>query len=294
MECVLNSPEGRARPAEGVSVHAAILNQGKGAWAFSELAEQLSAALWLPVVEEPAEINYVLFWEGQETPPESFIPGEAVDIAGDKRSQAQLFEEAGVPAPLTVEFASFDEATAHVVDHADEQWVLKYPIGCGAAGHRILDAGMTPPDNWPTPYILQEFIEMEEPEVYRLYCAGGSVFGWNVRRFPPDATKRSPWVAHATGARYSLLGTAPAEAVEVATAALRATKLFAAFGCVDLLPSPRGWLALEVGTDGLNNYVDRDVPEPLRTELDRHIADAFWARIGEPPWPPGAWVPRAM
>lgn len=273
-------------------MRAAILNQGKGAWAFSELAEQLSAALWLPVIEEPAEINYVLFWEGPERPPGSFIPGEAVDIAGDKRTQAQLFESAGVPTPLTVEFASFDEMTAHVADHADQRWVLKYPIGCGAAGHRILDAGATPPDNWPTPFILQEFIEMEEPEVYRTYCAGGSVFGWNVRRFPPDAAKPSPWVAHATGARYTVLDAPPAEAVDVATSALRAAKLLDAFGCVDLLPSPRGWLALEVGTDGFNNYVDRDVPEPLRTELDRRVAHAFWERLGAPPWPPGAWTTK--
>lgn len=174
-------------------MQAAILNQGRGAWAFSELAEQLSAALWLPIVEEPAEINYVLFWEGPEPPPGSFIPREAVDIAGDKRVQAQLFEAAGVPTPLTVEFASFDEVPAHIAEHTDHRWVLKYPIGCGAAAHRILDAKATVPDNWPTPFIVQEFIEMAEPEVYRTYCAGGSVFGWNVRRFPPNAAKPSPW-----------------------------------------------------------------------------------------------------
>lgn len=262
-------------------MRAGILNQGRGAWAFSELADQLSSALRVPVVEKPAELNYVLFWDRDDVAqPDSFVPWRSIEIAGDKRTQARLFAAADVPSPETLEFHEPGEVVAFVRDRTDRQWVLKYPIGCGAAGHRILELGEAPPTNWPAPLLLQEFVAMREPEVYRLYAAGGTIFGWNARRFPADARKRSPWVAHATGARYTLAGPAPAAAAEVARRALLATNLLGSFGCVDLLHSARGWLALEVGTDGLNNYVDRDVPEPLRTEIDRHIAEAFHRYLG--------------
>jgi hypothetical protein len=161
-----------------------------------------------------------------------------------------------------------------------------------AAGHRILDEISTIPDGWPTPFVVQEFIELARPAVYRLYAAGDLVFGWNVRQFA-DANRRSPWVAHATGAEYSVLGAAPAEAIDVARPALQASGLWGSFGCVDLLDSPRGWLALEVGTDGMNNYVDRDVPEPLRAEIDQRIAEAFYTRTGMPvPWGDSSWSPH--
>ncbi|WP_157447655.1 hypothetical protein [Chthoniobacter flavus] len=55
-------------------------------------------------------------------------------------------------------------------------------------------------------------------------------------------------------------------------------------GCVDLLKRSSGeWVALEVGTDGIYNHVDRDlnIPSLERDLLDR-IADAFrrWVREG--------------
>lgn len=156
--------------------------------------------------------------------------------------------------------------------------MLKWPTGCGAGGHRRIGPGDRLPHDWPRPYVLQEFVRLERPEVYRLYGAAGELFGWNARRFPPEIAP-SPWVAHARGARYEVLGAAPAEAERIAHRALNAVGLLGSFGCVDLLPAPDGgWLALEVGTDGVFNHVDRDVGDPvLAAELDRRVAEAFWA-----------------
>ena len=90
-----------------------------------------------------------------------------------------------------------------------------------------------------------------------------------------------------------MLDEAPHDAATTAQRALDVAGLSESFGCVDLLPSPRGWLVIEVGTDGYYNHVDRNVPEPLATEIDRRIATAFWNWIGgEPPWGTH-WRPRA-
>jgi len=271
---------------------AAILNQRPGAWAFSELAAQLERALWVDVVDQPAAFNYVLFWDGVGDAPPSFVPLASIDIAGDKRAQTELFREAAVPTPFTVLLDTPDEVRDFVRDHDDRRWVLKYPIGCGAAGHHILTTEPRFRDDWPRPFVVQQFIEMTDPTVYRLYGAGGHLFGWNERRFGDSTERRSPFVAHATGASYHLLPAVPDEAAIAAHAALTASGLDHAFGCVDLLQSADGWVVLEVGTDGLHNYVDRAVPEPLATELDRRIAEAFWATLDRsPPW--GAtWHPR--
>jgi glutathione synthase/RimK-type ligase-like ATP-grasp enzyme len=267
-------------------MRAGILNAGKGSWAFSELAEQLAAALWVDVVTSPADFNYVLFEEpGAETAHASFIPRHGVDVAADKRTQTQMFAAALVPMPETVLLESPEDVARFVARRRDRRWVLKYPIGCGAAGHRIVTADMVMRDDWPRPFIVQAFIEMDDPAVYRIYGAGGELFGWNVRRFGSSSSRRSPFVAHATGASYELKGQPPARAADVARQALTAAGLSESFGCVDLLRSGPDWLVIEVGTDGFYNYVDREVPEPLATELDRQIAIAVWAWIGEPhPW----------
>lgn len=267
-------------------VRAAILNSGQGSWAFAALADQLSVALWIDVVAEPAEMNYVLYDDASAAvEPTSFIPRPAVEVAADKRTQTVLFADAGVPRPETVLLDSADAVRQHLRHRTDRRWVLKYPIGAGAAGHRLLDADAPLPDDWPQPFIVQEFIEMTDPVVFRTYGAGGDLFGWNVRRFPSGSARRSPFVAHATGARYDLVDDPPREAVTAAERALDAAGLAGSFGCVDLLPSPQGWLVIEVGTDGYYNHVDREVPEPLATDLDRCIAVAFWEWIGdEPPW----------
>ena len=140
--------------------------------------------------------------------------------------------------------------------------------------------------------MVQEFVRLEQPEVYRLYCVGGELFGWNARRYPPGV-KASPWVAHAQGARYVHLGTPTDAAAAGATAALKAAGLFGSFGIVDLLPHQNRWLVLEVGTDGLFNHVDRDFDNPsLAQELDRRLAEAFWKPIGYQPWGAGPWHPQ--
>jgi len=274
-----------------MSPDVAILNAGPGAWAFEEHANRLARVLGVEVRDTPARFNYLLAWD-EDAPPagaELFVPFEAILVASDKRLQAEVFAAQGVPVPETHLLSEPDEVAALLSRWPEREWVLKYPIGCGASGHRMVRAGTAPPEDWPLPYVVQEFIRMPNPEVYRLYGVGGETFGWNVRRFPLG-TRSSPWVAHALGARYADAGDPPREAKIAARAALLAAGLHASFGCVDLLHAEDGrWLVLEVGTDGLFNHVDRDLGLPaIEAELDDRLAKVFrtWAearggRIGE-------------
>ena len=88
----------------------------------------------------------------------SFIPLASIEIAADKRTQTELFADASVAMPTTVLFDTEDEVSDFAADHLDRRWVLKYPIGCGAAGHRIVTPTMAFRDDWPTPFIVQQFI----------------------------------------------------------------------------------------------------------------------------------------
>jgi hypothetical protein len=273
-----------------------ILNGGGGAWAFAELADGLSRALWLDVSSAPREFNYLL--QPGETDPaecgESFIPCRAMQLAADKRSQAAVFAAGGVPTPETCSVGSLAEAERLLSEEPGREWCLKFPTGCGASGHRPLLAGMSLPASWPHPLIVQEFIRLDAPEVYRTYAVGVQSFGWVVRRFP-HGIEPSPWVAHARGALYAVAGDAPGAATAAARAALEAIGLLDSFGCVDLIRRPTGeWLVLEVGTDGLYNYVDRDLGLPdVERELHARVADAFWSRFGRwRPWGAGDWHPR--
>jgi hypothetical protein len=280
------------RNAEGSA--ACILNAGAGAWAFDEHAERLSQALWLDVSDQPADHAYLLGWDEPGAPPSRlFIPFEAIGIAADKRLQARAFQRAGVRTPETVLLEGSTEVREHVLRHPEREWVVKWPIGCGGAGHRILNPGEPPPEDWPRPYVLQEFVRMDRPEVYRVYCVGGELFGWNVRRYA-DGAPASPWVAHARGAGYAEAGPLPPDAECQAMTALAAVDLLASFGCVDLLRAPNeGWLVLEVGTDGVYNHVDRMLELPhLEREIDRRIAEAFWAASAGKPWGEGGWRPH--
>jgi len=258
-------------------IPAGILNAGDGGWAFASLARELSAALGIPTVTEPAMFNYVLMWEGDMATirERSFIPPQAIETASDKRLVAKAFKHAGVPSPQThlIDFGDIDS----FLSLNTGRWVLKYPIGCGGAGHRFIASIADIPKNWPMPCVVQEFISMDEPKVYRIYCVNGHLFGFNLRLFPMG-TKCSPWVAHARGARYVHGAIAPAEAMRVAARALQATGLFSSFGCVDLLQQrDGGWLALEVGTDGIYNFVDRNFDSPsLRSEMLQRLKIAFW------------------
>jgi glutathione synthase/RimK-type ligase-like ATP-grasp enzyme len=261
-----------------------ILNAGGGAWAFDALARQLAAALALDIAEVPRKFNYVLFTDDvAQITAEWFIPRAAMVLASDKRLLAEAFAQHKVPTPRTWLVEDSAAITRILQAHADKRWCLKYPLACGAFGHTLLASDTPIPADWPRPFIVQEFIPLERPEVYRTYGAGGEIFGWIARRFPTGA-KPSPWVAHARGARYERCGPLPAAAAKTARQALQATGLLASFGCVDLLPTPGGaWLVLEVGTDGLFNHVDRELHDPeLEQEIQRRIAEAFWAqaRIG--------------
>lgn len=256
-----------------------ILNAGAGSWAFEPLANQLSAGIGVDVSDQPRQFNYLLHVEDQTVARacKSFIPLEAIQFASDKRLLAATFNEHGIRTPTTLLLGEFEEAKQFVRSNGNKRWCLKYPTSCGASGHRMLRESDSEPPNWPKPFIVQEFISLTTPEVYRTYCAGAEVFGWLVRRFP-KGTKSSPWVAHAQGARYENLQEIPKNAFQLAEEAFRVAMLWNAFGCVDLIRGPNEeWLVLEVGTDGLFNHVDRDLGD---TEFEKillqRIANAFW------------------
>ena len=67
----------------------------------------------------------------------------------------------------------------------------------------------------------------------------------------------------------------PRRSTEIGSA-LAAVGVWESFGCADLVPSERGWLVLEVNTDGLHNVVDRDITVlGTREELEARLAAAF-------------------
>lgn len=268
------------------STDCCVLNGGNAGWAFESIASQLGALLGVDVTTKPRRYNYVLQMDCESLPSTcaSFVPMEAIHLAADKRLLAAVFNREKVSTPTTKLFTNFQSALEFVRGHADKQWCLKYPTSCGANGHRMLSTTDTEPSNWPQPFVLQEFIQMPQPEVYRTYGAGGEIFGWVARRFPVGR-KTSPWVAHAGGARYVNLKHLPEEAGRVACYALKVTGLLDSFGCVDLLQKPDGsWVALEVGTDGLVNHVDRDIGDAeFEQELNKRIAAAFWRAANQFP-----------
>lgn len=261
-------------------MQAAILSAGSGAWAFEALANDLSRAFGVPVASAPAAKNYLLAWDGPTLPAQQcFVPPQSIEVATDKRLIARAFERFEVPRPATFLLGD-DELEPFLRREEKRRWLLKFPTGCGGAGHRFLQTPNDVPADWPRPLVVQEFIEMARPEVFRLYGVAGELFGANARRFP-EASAPSPFVAHARGARYEAVNDLPAQAIEVARSALEATGLLASFGCVDLLPDADGnWLALEVGTDGLWNHVDRDLGiGNIEAEIESRLTTAFnaWA-----------------
>jgi hypothetical protein len=291
----------------------AIVNAGGGAWAFEEHAQHLAQVMQLEIGSSPAQYNYLLGWESTEPPSgKMFIPYKSILLASDKRCMAEVFEKHGVAIPRTYLLDSPEQVQRVVERETGSRWVLKWPTGCGASGHRLQEADRPIPKDWPRPYLLQEFIYLENPEVYRLYCVAGETFGWNVRRFPPGA-QYSPWVAHAQGARYESVGTAPTEAERQARKALAATGLLDSFGCADLMQcSDDRWLVLEVNTDGISSTVDRDICVPgIAGAIDCRLAKAFWAQylsvkefcseavplrnynLSSPSYKGGSYVPRS-
>jgi hypothetical protein len=256
----------------------AILHAGPNRSYFGELPGYLARATGLPIVADDQDLDlaYVLAWYPDRPPRcRTFIPFASLLVCEDKRLQAEVFARAGVSTP---EWHLLDgEAQLHQFRRArrDRTWALKWPVGCGAVGHRIVSAETRITRLWPTPLLVQEFIALREPAVYRLYAAAGKLFGWNVRRFPPGRTA-SPWVAAVAGAISIPLGEPPPEAASEVAKALEATGLLGSFGCVDLLLAPDGrWLVLEVNTDGLSSYVLRTACGPaLEAEIGARINDA--------------------
>jgi hypothetical protein len=269
----------------------AIVNGGSGSWAFQEHAERLARALWVDVSDRPLDFNFYLHIDSIDPAQirHSFVPLAAMEVAADKREIARVFRERNVASPETHLLATRDEVRSFLARRGESQWCLKWPTGCGATGHKVLQSAEEIDDFWPVPYVVQRFVPLESPEVYRTYCVDGEIFGWTLRRFS-DRSESTPWVSHAKGARYHPAGTLPQRAKEIAREALAATGLLDSFGCVDFLRAGVDWLALEVGTDGSFNHVDRDFDDPaLEDEINRRLAEAFWKPIGTSPWAPGAW-----
>jgi glutathione synthase/RimK-type ligase-like ATP-grasp enzyme len=261
---------------------AGILLAGSSAWAFEELANQLSTLLQLDIITSPREKNYVLAYDDLAAIPSSFIPLSALQIAADKRRVADVFNRAQVPAPKTLLIDSIADVE-NVLRTTSTQWCLKFPTSCGGAGHRLLNADTVIPTDWPKPFVVQQFIPLAEPQVFRTYIAGANIFGWIVRKFLAGK-KASPWVNHARGAVYEYLGAPPPPAaIQAATKAFDATSLTGSFGCADLIQSPTGeWLVLEVGSDGLFNHVDRDLNSPeLEIELNNQLRQAVASYISK-------------
>jgi len=256
---------------------ACVLMAGSSAWAFESLAEELSNLLQIEISPRSRRWNYVLATDDIDSVmSRSFIPIQSIQLAADKRLIAAAFAKANVPSPRTLLIQSRRELQGILDEESGTEWCLKFPTSCGGAGHLLLSKEASIPKEWPTPFVFQEFIRLSDPAVYRIYAADKNLFGW-VRRGFPSATKSSPWVAHARGAIYEFPGDPPQEALDVAKAAFRATCLFESFGCVDLIQNQKGeWLALEVGTDGLFNHVDRDLPDiTFLSEMKKRIAASF-------------------
>lgn len=257
-----------------------VLNSGSGAWAFESLAKILSTELGVDTCDRPRDFNYLLGFPdaGAFTDRELFIPLEAINAASDKRELVRIFRQHSVPTPETLLVEGPKEAKHFARSHRNKRWCVKYPISCGGTGHFLLTQKVDIPPTWPRPIVLQEFIELQNPEVYRVYCAAGELFGWNVRRFAVGDTS-SPWVAHARGAQYFELRDIPNDAAEAARLALSATKLLDSFGCADLLYGiTKKWMVIEVGTDGLHSYVDRDLGiRTIESALSARVSDSFWS-----------------
>lgn len=265
-----------------------IINQTAGKWAFENLANILSNSLWVDVEEDFGDFNYLLCAHQENiyrSNINNFIPLDSIKIAADKRKIEKRFSKYKVPRPKTFLANNEREAELILSEYPQIRWILKYPIGCGGINHQFIQSVSEIPHGWLKPFILQEFVELERPSVYRLYCVDGEIFGFNARRFI-DKNNQNPWVSHANGAVYEYGENYDKQARETAKIALVATDLYNTFGVVDLLKSKDNeWYVLEVGTDGIYNYVDRDLEnQNLFDEINEKLAKAFWQKIGTPPW----------
>ncbi len=258
---------------------AAILHSGPWKKVFGQFPEYLSRLTGWPIVEDDRDISfgYVLGWD-EEKPPrcQTYIPFEAILSANDKREQYKRFKQFDVRIPETHLIDTKEGVFDFFESRPDKKWVLKWPDGCGGMGHQLLSSQTQITAFWRAPFLVQEFIRMNRPQVFRLTAADGIFFNWCVRKFPAEK-KTSPWVSHALGAKFESIDQIPDEVEIEVKKALLATELFSSFGAVDLIQSEDGkWLVLEVNTDGVYHYVTREVGLPEYTKIfDQHIISSL-------------------
>lgn len=225
-------------------------------WLFGHIARDLAEKIGIEVTEYPKGLSYLLSDPRGCVGYKAYIPLDAIEIASDKRLIENRFILFGVNRPKT--WLLEESAAVHrlLEQNKDSRFIIKYPTSCGASGHYICKGKFDQKRNWPLPYLVQEFVELETPKVYRVYMVNGEYVGSNVRKFP-DGIKND-LVAHAKGARYYYDETVAESGIDEAIKALYATGLSSSFGVVDLIRKNDSWLVLEVGTDGIYNHVDRD------------------------------------
>jgi len=246
-------------------------------WAFGHLAEKLSRYLQCPITNTPVGKCYVL--SEPEIPIDSYIPLNCINISSDKRLMESCFSNYNVARPATYILENEDEISK-VLASGDE-YLLKYPTSCGANGHYMVSLPFKSKKGWPKPYLLQKFIRVRAPKVYRLYCVSGLAVGSNVRKFDGDTDKIL--VAHAQGAKYSFDESVDALGIKMGLQAINSVGLGKSFGVVDLVKDIHGnWLVLEIGTDGIYNIVDRDYSnEQFDALLHSKIAESFHVWSGK-------------
>jgi hypothetical protein len=240
---------------------------------FGEFPVQLASSLDMPIMDNDSDVDLglVLAWDGPPPRCRTFVPFDAIVAGLDKREQFRRFQEAGVSIPESRLFDDFETARAFALADRRRRWLLKWPLGSGAVGHTIIDHDTCVTPIWKPPFLIQEFVALERPEVYRLFGCGGELFGFNVRTFPRGTPSKALVSTH-RGATFGLAGIAPLAVADQACRALSAFGLMSTFGCVDLILPPDGRvLVLEVNADGLHQFVDRvpSLPGLAREMTDR-------------------------
>jgi glutathione synthase/RimK-type ligase-like ATP-grasp enzyme len=260
-----------------MSLRKNILLRPEDAWAFGPLAEKLSRHIGCPISADENCFSYVLSKPAHPTIA-SYNALAGLEIAADKRLIERAFARNGIPRPQTWLLNIEAEVTALVIGEPAGSYLLKYPTACGSVNHYLLHGSFTAKKNWPTPYLVQEYIRQKINRVYRVYCVGGESVGSNVRRFTSDS--KSVLVAHALGARYFFDDPVDADGVRIAESAVRAVALENGFCVVDMLKDDQDrWYVLEVGSDGIHNIVDRDYGNDGFDEvLQARIGEHFNAR----------------
>lgn len=207
-----------------------ILNSAHG-WAFEGLAQMLSNALWIDIRSKVGDFNYLLELDCKidKGNVNTFIPIRSIELASDKRKLERVFDRFNVKRPKTFMLDDISHIDEIIKAYPQDAWVLKYPTGCGGMHHRLIEYSSQIPVKWERPFLLQQFIESDRPEVYRLYCIDGDIFGFNARRFE-DSADRTLWVSHANGARYVHGEDPDTKAIEIAKQAFIATGLDRSFG----------------------------------------------------------------